>query len=46
MDLNAIIVLDFISAFAFAWVGARVAASKNLPSSVVEFNPDWGSSYF
>ena len=30
MDSNAIILLDFISTFAFAWVGARVAASKNL----------------
>lgn len=30
MDSNAVILLDFISTFAFAWVGARVAASKNL----------------
>ena len=37
MDLNAIIVLDFISTFAFAWVGARVAASKNL---------DYGGIFF
>ena len=37
MDLNAIIILDFISTFAFAWVGARVAASKNL---------DYGGIFF
>ncbi len=37
MDLYAIIVLDFISTFAFAWVGARVAASKNL---------DYGGIFF
>lgn len=30
MDSNAVVLLDFISTFAFAWVGARVAASKNL----------------
>ena len=30
MDFDAIVILDFISTFAFAWVGARVAASKNL----------------
>ena len=28
--LNAVVVLDFISTFAFAWVGARVAATKNM----------------
>ena len=27
---NAVVALDFISTFAFAWVGARVAASKNM----------------
>mgnify|MGYP000051749116 FL=1 len=37
MDVNAIIILDFISTFAFAWVGARVAASKNL---------DYGGIFF
>ena len=30
MDSNAVVLLDFISTFAFAWVGARVAASKSL----------------
>ena len=30
MDSNAVVILDFISTFAFAWVGARVAASKSL----------------
>ena len=28
--INAVVVLDFISTFAFAWVGARVAATKNM----------------
>ena len=37
MDTNAIVILDFISTFAFAWVGARVAASKNL---------DYGGIFF
>ena len=27
---DAVVVLDFISTFAFGWVGARVAATKNL----------------
>ena len=27
---NAVVALDFISTFAFAWVGARVAATKNM----------------
>jgi len=30
VDSNAVVILDFISTFAFAWVGARVAASKSL----------------
>jgi uncharacterized membrane protein YeiH len=37
MDTNAVVILDFISTFAFAWVGARVAASKNL---------DYGGIFF
>jgi len=37
VDTNAIVILDFISTFAFAWVGARVAASKNL---------DYGGIFF
>ena len=37
MDTNAIVILDFISTFAFAWVGARVAATKSL---------DYGGIFF
>ena len=42
---DAVVVLDFISTFAFGWVGARVAATKNLDYGGILFVAEIGRAH-